>query len=511
FDGLERFGQMVGTFNGARVPDGRLPHGWDSWNTALKSNIDEGSLLAALDVFDRDLKRYGWTHFAVGGGWEQATGTWEPDTARFPHGMKWLADQIHARKMTAGIWIDPFTVRTDSVIAREHPDWLREPAEAYRSMLLNNERIVDVTIPEAYAWVRGLASRIGNDWGFDALQQGDFIYRLLYADHYAKSGMTRVAVFLMGLEALREGLGEESAVAPSGPVQATAPIWRRTDPHGPWGCVDVMTTAARRYYFSPYCWTTDSDCAYFGLETTRGRWSITQTPALTDEQVHTWFTAAALTGGVVKIGDWLPDLNAEQRAMLTRLLPTVGRSARPVDLFEQKTPAIWSLPIQCEAGSWQIAAVFNWDDAASSKIPLAFARLGLDPNKYYAVYDFWRDKYYGLAKGQVVLDMPPGSVRLLSLRSYEGHPMFLATDRHFTQGATDFTALGWNGQTRMLSGTFNGIAQTDYNLRVLVPDDYTPKSTYCSAEVPKTEQEGKVFRIGFRCTEAAPVNWNVQF
>ncbi len=524
FDGLERFGQAMGAINEIHPQQRWLPHGWDSWNTAIKTDINEPRLLSALDAFDRDLKRYGWTHFAIDDGWEQATGTWEPDPAKFPHGMKWFADQIHARKMTAGIWLDPFTAQLDSAVAREHPDWLRQPAEAYRSMMPENQRIIDVTVPEAYAWVRDLAARVSNDWGFDALQEADFVYRLLYADHYAATGLTRVDVFRMGLRALREGLGDDGFITTFGPLEAAAPfanalrigddcapIWHKMPDQWPWGCVEAMTNAARRYYFAPYCWTPDPDCAYFGFGATRKRWNISVKDALTTEQTRAWLTAAAMTGGVVKIGDWLPDFDAGQRAMLTRLLPTVGRPARPVDLFEQKTPAIWSLPIQCEAGSWNIAAVFNWDDAAASKVPLAFARLGLDPNKYYTVYDFWRDKYYGLAKGQVVLDMPPGSVRLLSLRRYEDHPMFLATDRHFTQGATDFTALGWNAQTRMLSGTFNGIAQTDYNLRVLVPEDYTPKSTYCSAEVPKTEQEDKVFKIGFRCTEAAPVNWNVQF
>ncbi|HPC18095.1 MAG TPA: alpha-galactosidase [Candidatus Hydrogenedentes bacterium] len=511
FDGLEHFGQAVGAFNDAGPQGFRLPHGWDSWNTALKSDINESNILAALDVFDRDLKRYGWTHFAIGGGWQQATGTWEPDSAKFPHGMKWLADQIHSRKMTAGLWLDPFTAHVNSAVAREHPDWLRQPAEAYRSMLDPDDRIIDVTIPEAYAWVRDLAARVGNDWGFDTLQQGDFACRLLYADRYAAVGVTRVDVFRMGVQALREGLGGESLITSFSPAQVTAPVWRRETGRKPWGCVEAMTNAARRYYFAPHCWIADTDCSYFGIDSTRERWSVGHRPPLSAEQAQAWLTAAALTGGVIKMGDWPPDLDAGQRALLTRLLPTIGRSARPVDLFEGKTPAIWSLPIQCAVGSWHVVAVFNWNDAAPAKIPLDFTNLGLNFNRYYTVYDFWRDKFYGLAKGRLMLDMPPGSVRLLGLRAYEGRPMFLATDRHFTQGATDFTRLEWNAQTRLLSGTFTGIAETDYNLRIFVPDEYAVKSSYCSAEAPKTEQDGKVYKLGFRCIESAPVNWNVQF
>ncbi len=523
-EGLERYGATFAAFNNLKRRAAFLPHGWDSWNTKYKTDINEEKMLAALDFVDKNLKRYGWKHFAIDAGWELGKGNWEPDTAKFPHGMKWFADQIHVREMTAGIWIDPFTVDANSPLAKAHPDWLRTPNAEGRQNLSENDRILDVTVSGAYEYVRDLFSKIGNDWGYDALQECDFVYQLLYAESYSNPNLTRIDVLHKGMQAVREGFGPNKFVTSFTPLPVTglycnamrigddcAPIWRKAPDKWPWGCVEAMRNAARRYYFAPYAWATDPDCAYFGHADTAARWEVSDKPALTWEQTVTWLTAAALTGGVVKIGDWFPDLSQKEVALLQRLLPTLPRPARPVDLFERDTPCIWSLPIKCDIGQWNIVGVFNWDETSSRKTPISFAELGLDATAYYTVYDFWQDAFHGLAQGRLNVDTAPGSCHLLGLRRYEDHPMFLATDRHFSQGATDFKTLTWNAQTLQLAGTFDGIADTDYNLRVLVPESYNMKSVTVSTGTPATQQEGKVLKIAFRCATQGPVTWTVQF
>jgi hypothetical protein len=272
-----------------------------------------------------------------------------------------------------------------------------------------------------------------------------------------------------------------------------------------------MTNAARRYYLAPYVWATDPDCAYFAHAETAARWDVSSKPPLTWNQSLTWFTAAALTGGVVKAGDWIPDLSEKELSVLKRLLPALPRPARPVDLFERDTPCVWSLPIKCDFGEWQIVGMFNWDETASRKIPILFEQLGLDATAYYTVYDFWQDAFHGLAQGRLSIETGPGGCHLLGLRRYEDRPMFLSTDRHFSQGATDFKALSWNPQSLVLAGTFDGVAETDYNLRVLAPEKYQMKSVNVPVGTPNTQQEGRVLKIGFRCPSQGPVNWSVQF
>ncbi|NIA14093.1 MAG: hypothetical protein GWP08_08425 [Nitrospiraceae bacterium] len=522
--GLERFGASVAAISGVRPSRRALPHGWDSWATKFHTDIDEASMMAALDFVDTRLKRYGWRHFSIDDGWQRETGDWEPDPAKFPRGMKWLADEIHRRGMTAGIWTDPFTVSLDAPLAKEHPEWLAEPNAMGRTMLGDSERILDITAPGVYEYVKGLFTKLGQEWGYDAFVETDFVYHLLMAESYHQPHLTRVQVLQMGMSAIRAGAGPDRFIMAVGPLPITgtvgdgarlgidcAPIWRKAPDAWPWGCVETLTNAAHRYYLASHLWAPDQDCAYFGRPETRKRWKVAERPQLTQAQSVAWLTGAALTGGVVKIGDNYPDLDEAQVRILSRILPVPDQPARPVDLFERAEPAIWSLPVTSPIGDWHIVGVFNWDETESAKIPVYFGQLGLRQDASYTVYDFWQDQYYGNARGSVTVSIAPGSVRLLGLRRHVDRPMFLATDRHFTQGATDFTALDWNGAERKLTASFEGVANTDYNLRVLVPEAFTPGEVAVSAGEARTSFDGKVLGIAFHCDEEGPVTWSAQF
>jgi hypothetical protein len=521
--GLEGFAAAAARLNRVNPSRALLPHGWDSWNTKFKTDIGEDNMIAALDFIDANLKRYGWTHFALDAGWEKAKGDWEPNE-KFPHGMRWFSDEVHKRGMTAGIWIDPFTVNVNTPLAKQHPEWLAKPNLLGRTLMEKDELILDVTAPGAAEYVRALFGKIGNDWGFDALVEADFVYRLLFAESYSQKNLTRVDVFRLGMKAVRAGFGEERFITSMPPMNVNAPfvdsmrigddcapIWRKMPDKWPWGCVEAMTNAAHHYYCAPYLWATDPDCAYFGLAATRERWSVAAEQPLTWNQTLAWLTGAALTGGVVKIGDYFPDLEPRAVTALSRLLPTMDLPARPIDLFEREHPCIWSLPIKTKVGDWQIAAVFNWDEKNAQKIPLPFDKLGLSPKEHYTVFDFWQEQYFGLAQGQLLVDTAPGSVHLLGLRRFEGRPMFLATDRHFSMGATDCTALYWNEEKRKLTGTFNAVVDTDYVIRVLVPEGYTfSRATVENQSVSATVENG-VLKIAFHVANQPTVMWGAEF
>ncbi len=523
-EGLERFAVSMAKLNNHKPTRFALPHGWDSWSAKYRFDVNEQNMLEALDFVDNNLKRYGWTHFSIDAGWETAKGQWEPDPARWPHGMKWFAEQIHARGMTAGLWTDPFTVKLGTPLANEHPEWMLEPSPLGRGMIGDDERILDISAPGAYEYVRDLYRKIGSEWGYDALVEVDFVYHLLFATNYAQAELTHAELLALGMKAVREGFGSDKFIMSTPPHMLNtlfvdgmrigtdcAPVWRKQPDKWPWGCVETLTSAARRYHLGSHLWAIDQDCAFFGLPATRERWGVTDAPELTWEQSVAWLTGAALTGGAVKIGDAYPDLSARHVDVLRRLLPTASRAARPVDLFERDQPRIWALPVTSPIGNWTIVGVFNWDENNADKVKLDFARLGLNPNAFYAVYDFWSDTYYGNARGELDVSMAPGCVRLLGLKPYEDRPMFLATDRHFTMGATDFTGLAWNAQDRTLSGAFKGVADTEYQLRVLVPDGYTVGNVQASAGPVATERDGKVLKLRFHCVNEGPVTWSASF
>jgi len=523
FTALERFSAASTAVNGARPRPPFVPHGWDSWSTAFGHDISEEALLRELDALDTRLKRYGWNHFAIDAGWARAKGDWEPNE-KFPRGMKWFADEIHRRGMTAGLWIDPFTVSLSAPLATDHPEWLAAPNPLGKFLLGNNERILDVTAPGAYEHVRDLFRKIGDDWGFDAIMEADFVYHLLLAERYHDATKTNVEALRLGMQAIREGFGSDKfimAVTPQ-PINAMyangirvghdcLPVWRTGDLPGNWGCVETLTNAIRRYYVAPSLYVPDQDCAFFGHESTRVRWKVADRRPLTREQSIAWLTGAALTGGVVKIGNRFSELSDDEVAILSRLLPVPSKPARPLDLFQEASPRVWALPVECSIGKWLIVAVFNWDETTPSMVTLNFRALGLDPTAYYTVFSFWQQEYHGTARARLDVQLPAACVRVYGLRRLEDRPMFLATDRHFTMGATDFTELRWDPAARVLTGAFHGVANTDYVLHFLVPEAYAIGNVEANATDVRHAMRDRALSVSLRCVVSGPVDWKLCF
>ncbi len=522
--GLERYAKAMAVVNGVHDRRSLMPHGWDPWSTKYWCKIDEEKMLSNLEVVDKELKRYGWTHFSIDAGWERGLADWEANLETFPHGMKWMADQIHAKGMTAGIWTDPFSIPKDCTLAKEHPDWLVTPHALGRFIMGDNQYILDVTAPGAYEYIRNLYHKITQEWGYDALVEIDFIYYLLLGEEYYDKSLTRVEVFQRGMQAIREGAGPDTFIMSMTPQMITgvysegvrigrdcAPIWQCGNIQKPWGCVETLTNASRRYYFCPHLYVPDQDCAFFGHEETCKRWNVTEEPELTASQSLAWLTGAILTGGVVKVGDPFVDMSQEQLDILKKLLPSPEKPARPIDLFQEGTARIWSLPLKTTAGEWNIVGIFNWDAQNPQQIPVPFSHLHLHPNQYYTVFDFWNEHYCGVAKDQLTVEVPAGSVRLLGLRARQEHPMLLASNRHFTQGAQDHTALTWDAATNTLQGKFKAVENTDYRLYILVPEGFSMKSATSSVGECTTTTKGNALCLAFHSTQSGNASWQVSF
>jgi len=434
------------------------------------------------------------------------------------------ATAIHALQMKAGLFIDPFTVPRNAPLVQAHPDWMAEPNAQGKAALGPEPLILDVTVPAAWQYARALSAKVTQNWGYDTLFEGDSIHRLLYAETYHNPKATRAEVVRLGLQALREGLRPGATLDTNAPPllaglfsehlragMNSAPVWRSGRPEGPWGCVESLGNAIRRYYLSPALFLPDPGCAFFGHDSARAQWKVEDQPKLTWPQSVAWFTGAALMGGAVKTGEPFSELNAAELDALRKLLPSLRRPARPLDLFQDGPPSLWSLPIEGKAGRWHILAVFNWDEKEPRTFTVPFDALGLDPGAYYTVYEFWGETYYGTAQDRLDVRVPPGSVLLFGLRKYEDHPMFLATNRHFSQGALDHELIEWKADDRLLHGRFIGISDTNYRLRVLAHEPYAYREAAVSADIAKTTVQGRVICMEFHCDSAGPVDWQVQF
>ena len=235
------------------------------------------------------------------------------------------------------------------------------------------------------------------------------------------------------------------------------------------------------------------------------------TQAFSDTQFIAAFTLAAIQGKPLRPATPWTDLSPLRQQVLARLLPAPAHAAHPLDLFQEGPPQRWSLPLRTKAGEWAIAAMFNWEAGTSIELNTPLTDLGLNNDNLYTVYDFWAGQYLGLIEKTLRVEVPPESVRLLGLRRFERRPMLVASSRHYSQGASDHTALDWAHETRMLSGAYAAVPGAPCTLSILVPEPYVTSTVTTTAELLAQKQTGTLLELTIRAPAGGEVQWRVNF
>jgi alpha-galactosidase len=118
--------------NVPRTKDGKLPSPILFGNTSGEfnemCNANEENQTHFIDryVEERVPINYWWMDagwYPCGGQWPR-TGTWEPDTARFPRGLRAISDHAHARGIKTLVWFEPERVAQGTWLALHHPQWI---------------------------------------------------------------------------------------------------------------------------------------------------------------------------------------------------------------------------------------------------------------------------------------------------------------------------------------------------------------------------------------------------
>jgi alpha-galactosidase len=149
-------------------------------------NVSESSEKQFIDVLIKEKIKidYWWMDagwYSCGGQWPN-TGTWEPDTTRFPTGIKAVSDYAHARGMKLIVWFEPERVGDkNSWLAKNHPEWLL------------GERLLNIGKPDVRNWLTGHIDSLISTQGIDLYRQDFNIDPLTYwrtNDSIQRQGIT---------------------------------------------------------------------------------------------------------------------------------------------------------------------------------------------------------------------------------------------------------------------------------------------------------------------------------
>ncbi len=541
-----------------RKKGNRVPNGWNSWSGSsltggYGTDITEEIILANLDVMASEFKDWGIDWFQVDDGYQSAYGDWWWREDRFPHGPKWLSDQIRARGFKPGLWMAPFTFKENSETAEAHPNWIADKSPA-GALLATQYDLMDLTNPEARDHIRELFRTFTEDWGFDWLKM-DFSYWALLGDNFYDPSQTREEAYRSAAGIIREQLGDDRfflAVSAMGAhygiadadriTMDNAPVWDfepgmdAEDRFNQQGMKPTMRTVARRYYLHNRLWINHPDLIIFRSNTKDDTW-----PRISFQETQAFCSFVGLSGGIVKMGDKLVDMGVQEINAVRKLLPIYGKGARPLDILEREYPQVWHLPISSTLDgygeTYDVIGLFNWgmnwdmtqnpyvyqpDELQPVTYNEDLRRFNLDASSSYLAYEFWTETFLGeLTEGTLQLEVPSHAARVVALRKKTGVPQFLGWNRQITMGATDLKSVSFDTFENSLTVSTKVAKDTPrapftYRMSFYVPEGYAFDSASYSGDAvsyheEKTERGGRLLKIAFIPTKTGNVTVTLAF
>ncbi|HUW60549.1 MAG TPA: alpha-galactosidase [Candidatus Bathyarchaeia archaeon] len=119
-----------------------------------------------------------------GGNWARGVGNFAPDPARFPRGLKPVADAAHEAGLKFLLWFEPERVMPGTFLYEQHPEWLLAPPadmpEPLRYQFNDQFHLLDLSRPEPAAWLTQTVSNMIDEIGIDAYRNDFNMYPSFY-------------------------------------------------------------------------------------------------------------------------------------------------------------------------------------------------------------------------------------------------------------------------------------------------------------------------------------------
>jgi alpha-galactosidase len=319
-----------GAAAGART-GGRAPFGWCSWyqyfGAVVPDDIRTNIPLA---------REHGLDLVQIDDGYQAAIGDWLAPCESWAGGVEPVVDDIRAAGLSAGIWTAPFLGGEASAVATAHPEWLGDRAwvnEAWGGWT----RALDTTRADVLDWLRETFGAL-RAAGFDYFKI-DFCFA--GAVRRESSPLTRAQALRAGLQAVREGIGDDAFLlgcgCPFGPavgvvdaMRASADVAPSWEPDIWWAGLKETVPAARHAVMASVLraplhrrlWLNDPDCALLRPTDT----------SLTPDDRRALADTVAGTGAFTVVSDDLTRYGAQEWAALERLRSLQARGDAVLDI-----------------------------------------------------------------------------------------------------------------------------------------------------------------------------------
>lgn len=405
---------------------------------------------------------------------DREPGNWfEWNRALMPSGPEALVRDLAAQDFKLGLWAGVFWMssRLEGRVAQLRDAFLLKDGKPLTvpHRELGPQYVLDPTHPKTLAWFDEVF-RTWRAWGIRY-----YMLDFLYSASGSTPGKFRPDAYhnrqlVPGPEAFREALkviraaaGDDTYLLVStGPTLQTAGLLDAVRAGTDYGEGRPLDGPGKGFYPAtfvvnkPDYWTShlravQAWATHFFVH--RKLWiadsgnvlTIDKPVPLNDAQISA--TIFGLNGSPLMIGDDVDRMSEERLALLRQQFPRLPEAAEPLDLFaapEPDHPKTFRLRVRTGWDEWDLFAVFNFGAEPLRKTLPATG----------AVWDFWEERFAGVATGAYDVIVPPRSAKLLRVAAVRKHPWVLSTDIHIRQGQAELTSVGWDeaaGELRLTS------------------------------------------------------------
>ncbi len=462
---LERYGGAVAAMS-PQAPLTGAHSLWCSWYP-LRMTISQEIALAHAEIIARHFKPLGMEVVQLDHGWQRGNicGDWFPNE-RFPHGLKWLAEQLHQRYgLKLGLWIAPTQVAFTSQTFREHPEWLTKgadgkPASTGRWYWAPNPEmaLLDAGHPEAERWIEETFRRLSSE--------GARYYKI---DFIAGSPSLRRA-----MEAIRRGAGPDAWIR----YCQTPPLVSAGLANSAYQGPDTLDAGFQNWIEPLRANAALLAASYWANDRLYHReiCDMSVGKGASVEEARFKMTMMLLGGCSISFSDDFRQLDLPRIRMMQQCLPPGNPPSRPLDLFDAQRPALWHMHCQRLGRSWDAVGVLNFDDTPQER-SVDLALLGLPETAEVVAFEFWEGKFLGSFRQQARISLPPRTARVLLLHPRPARPEVIATDMHVLGGYHELRERAWDAERLTLSGRCRRMPGISGRLYVYVPDGYRPQAS----------------------------------
>ena len=339
------------------MPDERYP--WVQYNSwKYGQEIDEAQQLAVLER----CAELGIEVAILDLGWARTIGDWRPNPAKFPRGLRPIADRAHELGMKFGVHVAIAQMAPDAPAALEHPEWLAFGGNDYYGA-----GAICLGHKPCQEWlIDALVRLVGEEHLDYIIQDGeDVVKRCLRADHTHAPGDSNYANSTAGLDRVILGV-------------------RQAHPHLVWeNCEDggCMLT----YRMARLCHTSitvDNIASYATRQGVYGAsypFSPRYSVRYFEDDPTPYTLRSAIFGGPLilmqRIGDWTDQQMADAKAAIAQYkhLRTIIRNGKVIHLVPPRTN------VEHHGRGWDAIQAVNLEQTRS--VVMVYRALGGPPER----------------------------------------------------------------------------------------------------------------------------------